>query len=509
MNRKKRQLGIVIATFVLLILTIVFTIISYLERQIFPVYVTVLSMVAILLISLVFAYYFSQLLQTVDLINTLQIENTHFFGKALLIFNLSTFIKNVFVHKKSFKLRKSEQYLISFSVTNNADIDSFQANDELLRVNTEVANYLSSFSKKYKKTHAFGANQGNFYIYTFGDSFEDIRALVEKIQKKVNEIALENVSEIWIQPFFGVAKALKDQSIYQLIENVNIARERAQRTVNTMILYEERLSRTSEDSILNDVLDGLANDEFIVYYQPKYNLKLKEFTSSEALIRWNSKKYGFTTPGRFIPILEKNNSIVKLDKYVAEKVCEFLVDQKKRGRRLLPVSINISFYELYNPKFFTEVIKMFEDNKLPIQLLQIEVTESTSMANKFLSETNMKKMKEYGVKFLMDDFGTGYSNITSLREMAFDIIKLDKSLIDGIATKENDRNLVKFIIELCHSNGMEVVAEGADNKEQVDILRNLGCDTIQGYYYSQPITKEEYEKLLRENPFEKRKEEQL
>ena len=144
------------------------------------------------------------------------------------------------------------------------------------------------------------------------------------------------------------------------------------------------------------------------------------------------------------------------------------------------------------------------EDKVPAHFIEIEITEATSQANQFLSISIIKKLKENGIRVLMDDFGVGFSNVGNLKKIPFDVVKIDKSFIDGIVNDTKSREIVKFLIGLCKVNDMEVVAEGVDNKEQVEILRKAHCDTIQGFYYSEALEKKAFEAFLNNNPFEKK-----
>jgi EAL domain-containing protein (putative c-di-GMP-specific phosphodiesterase class I) len=206
--------------------------------------------------------------------------------------------------------------------------------------------------------------------------------------------------------------------------------------------------------------------------------------------------------------IEAAGLIHELDTYVFRQVCKDLGDAKRRGRRLIPVSVNFSLYEFYSSDFLTSVIKMIDDAKIEHNLIEIEITETTSQANQFLSVSIIKKLRQQGIRILMDDFGIGYSNISNLRRIPFDAVKIDKSYVDNIATDERAREVVRLSIGLCKISGLEVIAEGADSKEQIDILRRARCDVIQGFYYSQALPREKYERFLLDNPFETQMEEE-
>lgn len=251
------------------------------------------------------------------------------------------------------------------------------------------------------------------------------------------------------------------------------------------------------------ILKAIENEEFVVYYQPKFNLKEKKFVSAEALIRWNSPEYGLLNPGQFISKAEASGLSNELDKFVLVQVCKDLQDSIKRGRRVVPVSLNFSLFEFFHMNFITTIEETLEKYKIPANLIEIEILERTSQSNPFLAISIIKKLKEKGIRVLMDDFGIGYSNISYLSKIPFDTIKIDQSYIKDIEKDEKARNVIKCIIDLGKLNGLEVIAEGVDNEAQVKILEGFGCDTIQGFYYSKAIKRSEFSQLLISNPFEK------
>ena len=154
--------------------------------------------------------------------------------------------------------------------------------------------------------------------------------------------------------------------------------------------------------------------------------------------------------------------------------------------------------------FLDSVISTIEKHDINPSLIEIEITESTSQTNTFMASSVIRKLRDHGIRVLMDDFGVGFSNIGNLRKMPFDAVKIDKSFIDNIESDKKASAIVKFLIELCQANELEVIAEGVDNKDQVEVLKKAKCDTIQGFYYSRPIPKAEYEKFLISNPFERK-----
>ena len=158
----------------------------------------------------------------------------------------------------------------------------------------------------------------------------------------------------------------------------------------------------------------------------------------------------------------------------------------------------------YNHGFIDDLVNIMEKYNVPPTLIEIEITEQTTNANNFIANSILKRIKELGIRILMDDFGIGYSNIMNIRKSPIDVIKIDKSFIDDIVIDAKTRSIVQFLIQLCKVNGMESIAEGVNDAKQVAILRKLQCDTIQGYYYSKPLNRNDFEKLLLQNDFEKK-----
>ena len=204
-------------------------------------------------------------------------------------------------------------------------------------------------------------------------------------------------------------------------------------------------------------------------------------------------------PNKFIAEAERAGLLSAIDTRIFEVAVKDLSDNIKRGRPVLPVSVNFSLYEFFSRNFLNFIVDTLKKYQVPPQLLEIEITETTSQVNKFLSLSVIKKLKEFGIRVLMDDFGQGYSQIQNLRQIPFDAIKIDKSFTDKVATDEKTRSIFKYLVELGKANDLEVIVEGAETKEQVDILRKMKVDTIQGFYFSRPLDVDTYNELLKEN----------
>ena len=261
--------------------------------------------------------------------------------------------------------------------------------------------------------------------------------------------------------------------------------------------FDEELSkRYISDSEVIDRLDqALANNEFVPYYQPIVNVRTGRIEMAEALARWISPEYGFVSPGYFIPSLEKHGGVSRVDMSIANQVFELQRSRLREGKNAVPIDVNVSWVDFGDASFVNNLINHLQDEEVTSDLCRYEITESTISE---LSESNSKIIdlfKQYKAKLLIDDFGQGYS-FSTMRDLDFCIVKLDKSLIDKLGTNRKADLLVDTFIGMFHKMGAKVVAEGVEKLQQVEYLRRVGCDYIQGYYFYRPMPQSEFIALL-------------
>ncbi|HBG8547706.1 TPA: EAL domain-containing protein [Clostridioides difficile] len=286
--------------------------------------------------------------------------------------------------------------------------------------------------------------------------------------------------------------------IQKAVNKANMARSVAKgKNINYAIYNEDVRNKLSEESmILDDIKIALVKNQFEVYYQPKFSLVNGEMIGSEALIRWNHPEHGFISPAVFIPIAEKSKLILKIGRFVFERVCTDLSEWKKQGKKIVPVSVNLSRVELYQPdivKFINKTIQMYN---LSSDLIEIEITETVAINELNILKNILNELRKYGFSISMDDFGTGYSSISCLRDMPIDILKLDKSFLDGIEHDEKSRNIAKSIVSLAKSLDLVVIIEGVESKEQAELMKQFGCDLVQGFYFARPMPAKNFLDLL-------------
>lgn len=259
---------------------------------------------------------------------------------------------------------------------------------------------------------------------------------------------------------------------------------------------EQRQKLLKEQEILNDMYEGLQEKQFVVYLQPKYNLKTGTPDGAEALVRWVHPTKGVIPPGEFIPIFEKNGFIMKLDYYMWDNVCLLLRKWLDEGREVKPISVNVSRVNLYNPKLCENLLELTGKYGIEPRLLNLELTESAYMDNPDALIHTMKQLQDSGFIIMMDDFGSGYSSLNILKDIPVDILKIDLKFLQGEDTAGRGASILSSVVDMAAKLELPAIAEGVETKEQVEFLLDIGCFMIQGYYYERPMPVEEYEKRI-------------
>ena len=249
-----------------------------------------------------------------------------------------------------------------------------------------------------------------------------------------------------------------------------------------------------ERQVEDDMKRALLNHEFKVYLQPKYSTSEEVLSAAEALVRWQHPTLGFISPGRFIPIFERNGFILQLDDYMLTEVAKIQANWISQGKKLVPISVNVSRAHFAEDNLAEHICSVVDGYNVPHQFIELELTESAFFDDKEVLLNTIKKLKSYGFKVSMDDFGAGYSSLNSLKELPLDIIKLDGEFFRAVEDKDRSKMIVAQTIHLAKKLGMQIVAEGIETRPQVDFLAKMGCDLIQGFYFSKPLPLEEFEK---------------
>ena len=252
------------------------------------------------------------------------------------------------------------------------------------------------------------------------------------------------------------------------------------------------------EQLIDDFPTAIREKQFVVYFQPKYDIRESEpvLTSAEALVRWKHPKLGLVSPGIFIPLFEKNGLIQTLDRYIWSETAAMLHDWKERLNVSLPVSVNVSRIDLYDPELADKLQGIARSNGLSSDELLLEITESAYTEKPDQIIDTVKNLRDLGFRIEMDDFGSGYSSLSMLSNMPIDALKLDMQFIQNAFKEQKDTRLLEVMIQLARSFEVLTVAEGVETNEQFVSLKKMGCDIIQGYYFSRPLAPDDFEKLL-------------
>lgn len=266
----------------------------------------------------------------------------------------------------------------------------------------------------------------------------------------------------------------------------------------TLSVYDDsiRIKLIMEQMLIEGMETALDNKQFVVYFQPKYNIHNDKIAGAEALIRWKHPDKGLIYPGAFIPLFERNGSISRLDRYVWEEACAQVKRWRDMGLKCVPISVNVSRNDLYKTDLIDVLDSIIKKYDIEPSDLHLEITESAYTENPKQMIDVITNLRERGFVIEMDDFGTGYSSLNMLSELPIDVLKLDIAFIQSESESTSHKNIFSFIISLAKWLDLLVIAEGVETKEQIDKIRRMECDYVQGYYFCRPIPAEEFQKLL-------------
>jgi diguanylate cyclase (GGDEF)-like protein len=257
---------------------------------------------------------------------------------------------------------------------------------------------------------------------------------------------------------------------------------------------DEGIREVEEAAIASSMQAAMDEEQFVVYFQPKFDIANDRDIGAEALVRWKHPDTGLMPPKHFIPIFEKNGFISRLDYYVWEHVCRLIHKWLGDGICLDPITVNISRISLYNPRLADILSDLIEQYDVPIGLLNLEITESAYVSDPELIQEAIRKLHQAGFILLMDDFGSGYSSLNMLKDIDVDVLKIDMQFLSGGESPGKGKIILESVIQMANNLGMPVIMEGVETQEQTRFLYKIGCNYVQGYYYARPMPQEEYEK---------------
>ena len=397
-----------------------------------------------------------------------------------------------FYHAKTLLKAKAEErfHLIVADIRDFKLINSSYGD----KIGDEVLCYLAkTYTKMFRDglVSRYGSDQ--FVCMTYGDwdlSLETMKKLTEEIAENAP------IPNLMIK--YGVYEDVDTSLPISVICDRGFMAIRSIRDnyEHSIAYYTEEMNQKQmqDRALENRFESAISNKEFVAYFQPKYDVKIEKIVGAESLVRWINSDGSMVMPGDFIPLYERDGLIVRLDEYIFRHVCEFQRELMEKGQELLPISVNLSRASIHYIGVVDRYVEIVKETGIPLSCVPIELTETATLNNVKIRDFT-ERLVNAGFALHMDDFGSGYSSLITLSELPFNTLKIDKSLIDCIG-QQKGRMVVQQVIILAHGLGMNVIAEGVETAEQVELLREMECDDIQGFYYSRPLPREEFIKKL-------------
>ncbi|RUM30582.1 MAG: hypothetical protein DSY32_02065 [Aquifex sp.] len=343
-----------------------------------------------------------------------------------------------------------------------------------------------------------GADEFGVIVYS-DNGYLAASKLIERVKEIFKEPITVNSTDLLITFSYGISVYPYDTESYmELMPNAATALQKAKEYGgNKEVFFSSEIKKATRETVelRTQLRKAIEEKEFLLYYQPKINLKNGKVEGAEALIRW-IKDGKVIPPYKFIPIIEKGDLIHKVGKWVIEEACRQVKEWKEIGIEL-PIAVNISPVQLKNPDFLKEFInslKFCEENR---RIIEVEITETTAMEDVEKSIELINTLKGFGIKTYIDDFGTGYTSLAYLKKLPVYALKIDIEFIRDLPQDRDDLEIVRAIISLAKTFGFKTVAEGVETKEQAELLKELGCDYAQGYYYAKPMPPDEFARFVK------------
>lgn len=334
-----------------------------------------------------------------------------------------------------------------------------------------------------------------FMIVTQYEQEAELTALVNRIRQM-----LGNFKGIKIQYTFGIYMVNdRKMELRQMGDRAAMARMAAKESVmKDVVFYQEKFKELlyMRRFIEENMKAAIAQRQFQMYLQPKYSISHNAIVGAEALVRWLHPVKGIIYPSEFIPVLEENGFIRNVDYYIWEEACRFIKRCEQEGMEGCPVSVNVSRHHLVEDEFIEVLDGLIDKIGIDKQSLELEITETVN--NQQVSEMS-NRLKDEGFMLLMDDFGSGYSSLSILLETPFDVIKIDKKFMENMLVSKKGKLILEQVVAMAGKLDLGLLAEGVETREQVEFLKEIGCDMVQGFYYAKPMPAEEFYELLKQD----------
>jgi len=333
------------------------------------------------------------------------------------------------------------------------------------------------------------------------DDLADIGRVVRKINLVMEDVIVLDGRPVTVSASIGVAtypEAGNDAE--NLLRQANRAMFEAKQDDGTSFrFYDQQLhiSAGQQLEMETDLRTALRAGDLELYYQPRVELATGEVRGVECLLRWNHPRHGMVMPDEFIPVAERSGLIVPIGYWVIDQACQRLRESADLGFAELVLAVNLSFRQFHDRKMTETIFRIIYNANIDTSLLELELTESAMMHDPDYARQCLRELNQLGVSFALDDFGTGFSSLSNLQYFPIALVKIDKSFVQGLGQSVDSEHIIRAIISLAHSLKMSVVAEGVETYAQVEFLRQLNCDHVQGYYFARPMPWDQLVQFLR------------
>lgn len=425
-----------------------------------------------------------------------------------LLINTETLAQSSIAFENELKKSMSIAVPVKFvfiKITNYKNINMYVGNDKFIELLKQITIFLHDLSKKQKLgSNVYYLNDYVYALPTEGQTELMVDAILRDLQTYFSQDFILDGVRINLETRICAVRVPEDIDNFEHLLYISKQFYKIIEPNGKPQWYKDYVSdrnfivRKNLDSILER---AIQNRSFDVYYQPIYNIKRKCFTCAEALVRLNDPDYGNISPALFIPYAEKTNKIHIIGDFVLEKVCKFIGSEEYKALGLDYIEINMSVAQCFETDLVSKMRTWMEKYSVEPMQIRLEITENAATFNPQIVEKNMNILHKMGVSFALDDYGTGFSNIKKMISLPFDVVKVNKTFVDEIENP-NTETLVKDTIHMLKSLGKEVLIEGIETKDRAELFTNydydkkLGCDYLQGFYFSKPLPKTEFVKFL-------------
>ncbi|MDO5562099.1 MAG: EAL domain-containing protein, partial [Synergistaceae bacterium] len=375
------------------------------------------------------------------------------------------------------------------------DLFGSEAGDNVLK------EFAAILDRLFKGVGTYGRLEGDNFATCIPASRFDAEKFLEETKKCFSVLSVDHSMPIGMGVF-----TIDDASlpVDAMCDRAALAMQKIKGDITKRYsFYSEdmRAAVINEQSLTRDIETALAEEQFVVYYQPIFDSTTRRPFTAEALVRWQHPSRGFLPPSEFIPILERNGLITRVDAFVRDRVCRYLSGRKKAGKKIFPISVNVSRLNIYGGSDFVKgLVDLVGRYDLEPKYLKIEITESAYMKDPQRMHSTILELRRNGFAVMMDDFGSGYSSLNMLKDIEVDSLKIDRNFIAGLEGSPRGGSILNATIRLARWLDIAVVAEGVETSEQLSYLRSAGCDFIQGYLFSRPLPEPAFDELIDAEP---------